>query len=97
MSRHHQKLDKRRWRAARLQTLERDGWRCQRCGSYGNEADHIVPLHKGGAPYDMDNLQTLCGGRGCHSAKTAAENGRELTPAEAAWRDFVAELANINT
>ena len=98
MSRNHAKLDQRRWGRLRRDILDAASWKCARCGGYGNECDHIVPLHKGGAPYDPENLQALCGGRdGCHSRKTAEENGRELTPAELAWRDFVAELANINT
>ena len=52
------------------------------------EVDHVVPLDKGGDPWDPANLQTLC--RGCHVAKTAAENRRPLTPAEAEWRVLVA-------
>ena len=55
------------------------------------EADHVVPLHRGGAEYDLDNIQVLT--RGEHIAKTAAENRREPTPAEAAWRRLVAEMA----
>ena len=90
MSRHHAALDRRRWARVRLECLDRDGWRCQHCRGYGNEADHIVPLDRGGAAYDLGNLQTLCGP--CHAAKTAGERGREPTPAELAWRDFVAEL-----
>ena len=37
------------------------------------DVDHIRPLRLGGAPFDLDNLQTLC--RGCHFAKSAVENG----------------------
>ena len=57
--------------------LDSANWRCAGCGRYANEVDHIVPLHKGGDPFDMDNLQALC--RSCHIAKTARENQRELT------------------
>ena len=78
--------------------LDAAGWRCANCGRYGNEADHVVPLQRGGAPYDLDNGQALCGGRsGCHAEKTAGENRRELTPAEQEWRDFVAELSDIKS
>ena len=38
----------------------------------------MVSLDKGGDAWDPDNLQALC--RGCHVAKTAAENRRPLTP-----------------
>ena len=46
MSRHHRKLDRRRWERVRLECLDRDGWRCQRCGAYGKECDHVVPLDR---------------------------------------------------
>ena len=52
--------------------------------------DHIEPLHQGGDPWALDNLQVLC--RDCHIRKTAAENRRELTPAEAAWQALVDQL-----
>ena len=35
------------------------------------EVDHIRPLHKGGAWYDLANLQALC--FQCHVSKTRAE------------------------
>ena len=49
----------------------------------------MTPLERdpGQDPYDPNGLQTLC--RGCHVAKTARENRRPLTPAEAVWRDLV--------
>ena len=55
------------------------------------EVDHVRPLYRGGAPWALSNLQTLC--RRCHIAKTAAENRRPPTPAEAAWRALVREVA----
>ena len=97
MSRHHAGLQKRRWERVRRAVFERDGYRCRSCGRAGRlEADHINPMERepGQDPYDWNGLQTLC--RNCHINKTAAENRRELTPAEAAWRDFVAELTDIN-
>ena len=57
------------------------------------EADHVRLLHKGGDPWDMANLQTPC--RRCHILKTAAENRREPTAAEAAWRALVRELSPV--
>ncbi len=89
MGRNHAKLTARRWTHLRRAILERDGWRCRECGAYGNEVDHIRPLHKGGDPWDSDNLQTLC--RSCHIAKTARENRRPMTPAESRWRMLVAK------
>ena len=42
-----------RWNAVRLAALRRDEWRCQLCRGYGNEADHIRPLHRGGEPFRL--------------------------------------------
>ena len=93
MSRHHTYLNARRWDAARRIVFERDGWRCVMCGRAGRlESDHVIPLERepGQDPYDPGGCQTLC--RRCHVAKTAAENRREPTPAEAAWRSLVNEM-----
>ena len=88
-SRHYAALDRKRWAHVRRIVLERDNWRCQSCGSYGNECDHVTPLQRGGDPYDEGNLQCLC--RGCHLAKTRRENERP-DPARDEWRAFVSEL-----
>lgn len=90
MSRQHRKLSDRRWGRVRRALLAAANWRCVNCGLYANEVDHIVPLHRGGDPWALDNLQVLC--RGCHIRKTARENRREPTPAEAAWRKMVDDL-----
>ena len=68
-----------RWKLTRRKVMERDGYRCQNCGRAGRlECDHKVPLFKGGAPYDMDNLQMLC--RKCHFNKTYQEvNEKDYT------------------
>ena len=92
MSRHHQMRVKqrKRWQYTRRRALNRDGWRCRKCGRPGRlEVHHIVPLHQGGAGYDLSNLETLC--RGCHIAITAADNRREPSPGEDAWHELVAE------
>ena len=98
MSRNHiPLLRSRRWQAVRRAVLDRDGWRCRACGRWGNECDHVVPLHRdpGQNPCDMDGLQTLC--RGCHIAKTAGENRRPLTAAERAWAALVDDMRNVIT
>ena len=92
MSRQHAKLDRRRWAKIRVQVLERDGYRCVRCGKPGRlEVDHIKPAFRGGDLYDLANLQSLC--RNCHIAKTASEN-RRVWPDRDAWRRLVIERMN---
>ena len=96
MSRHHVHFNKARWAAVRRVVLERDGWWCLKCGRAGRlEVDHVVPLKRGGDPGALTNLQALC--RACHIEKTRRENRRELTPAESAWRDLVAQLKLTDT
>ena len=93
MSRHHTRLNARRWAAVRRRVFERDGWRCVECGKVGRlGCDHISPMERkpGQDPYDINGLQTLC--RSCHIEKTRRENRRPLTPAELAWRELVADL-----
>lgn len=92
-SRFHAAIKGKRWERVRRAVFDRDGWRCVDCGSaVGLECDHIESLQSKPEqdPFDMANLQTLCSE--CHAAKTRSENRREPTPAEAEWRDLVAEL-----
>ena len=35
------------------------------------EVDHVIPLKRGGPPFDLRNLQSLC--VGCHLVKSAEE------------------------
>ena len=90
MSRHHTRLHAGRWARVRRAVLDAAGWRCAVCGQYANEVDHIIPLHKGGDPWELANLQSLCGT--CHVEKTRRENRRPPTAAETAWRELVQEL-----
>lgn len=91
MGREHRKLDRKRWGAVRRLVLIRDDYRCVKCGKAGRlEVDHIRPLRRGGAPWDLTNLQTLC--RACHIAKTRRENERKPTPAQDAWQKAVGDL-----
>ena len=90
MSRAHHRLDRKRWSRIRGEILDLNNWRCTTCGGYAHHVDHIVPLHRGGAEYDPDNLQTLC--RTCHAEKTRSENSSPDTPGAAEWRAFVWEM-----
>jgi 5-methylcytosine-specific restriction protein A len=58
------------WPRLRLAVLERDGWRCYRCGGRATEVDHIVPVHLGGSD-EPENLAATC--RRCHASKTGRE------------------------
>ena len=52
-SRHHERLNRHRWEAVRLQVLKRDDYRCSHCGKHGRmEVHHVLPLDEGGAAYD---------------------------------------------
>lgn len=48
-----------------------DGPRCTvpGCGRWATQVDHIIPLAKGGAPYDLGNLRPICGP--CNSSKAS--------------------------
>lgn len=76
-----------RWAAVRQKVFDRDGWRCVKCGRPGRlECDHVRPLHQGGDPWDMANLQALCGG--CHREKSRGEAG-PLDPERERWREYL--------
>lgn len=56
------------WRELRLLIFQRDGYRCQYCGTGEGpmECDHVFPRSRGGAD-TMDNLRTAC--RRCNRSK----------------------------
>ena len=77
----------------RRQVLERDGCRCTQCGRPGRlEVHHIIRVADGGAPFDPDNLRTVCvpchlrihGGRG-RSLRSAGQTD----PERIAWRRWL--------
>ena len=89
MSKHHAKLDRRRWQGARRAALERAGYRSELSGQPGRlEVDHRIPIARGGDPYALDNLQVLT--RREHIEKTRMENYR--IPGRAEWRAMVRKL-----
>ena len=91
--RHSAKITRtQRWRALRLQALERDGWRCVQCPERrGLEVDHIQPVRaRPELAWSLDNLQCLCGR--CHARKTRIEIGLgRPNPAREAWKKLVRE------
>ena len=70
------------------------GFKCAECrretSAFRLELDHVVPLHKGGEPWDRANLQVLC--TDCHGEKTERDLGRERSPEERAWDAEVERL-----
>ncbi len=69
-------------RAWRQAVLTRDAWTCRDCGRVCDgpkeaQADHVVPIRKGGERYDLANGQTLC--IVCHGRKTHRENSCKRT------------------
>lgn len=52
------------WAVLRVKVLERDSYRCRKCGAnlrgvFYREVHHILPLSKGGSNH-MSNLISLC-------------------------------------
>ena len=83
MSKHHRKLDRRRWSILRRVILDDANWRCAVCGRPATEVDHVIPLDRGGDPWDPSNLQPIC--RGDHIEKTRGERSGP-NPERDAWR-----------
>jgi len=55
-----------RWPRLRKIVLARGGYACEvvdqrrRCGKHATVADHVVPLSRGGRPFDLLNLRASC-------------------------------------
>ena len=94
MSDHHHRLSRRPWARIRLAVLARDDWKCRCCGAWGAEVDHVIPLDRGGAVYDMANLQTLC--TADHIRKTAEENRPEPSADRRKWIEYIAGMARAD-
>lgn len=63
-----------RWRAIRLEVLERDAWSCHlrlgRCKGRATAVDHLDDWRDGGAWFDPRNLAAAC--TSCNTAKRNA-------------------------
>lgn len=82
-----------RWKALRMQALDRDGWACVQCGQRRRlECDHILPVRdRPDLSYTLSNLQILCGA--CHARKTRIEVGHKVLPQERqAWRVLLRDM-----
>ena len=92
-SRHQAAIPRRTWARVRRRVLRRDNYRCRSCGRPAGraEVDHIVPMERGGAPLDENNLQTLC--RSCHIAKCIREKPME-DPERREWQDYLRAITD---
>ena len=78
----------RRWRLVRRAVLDRDGWRCRKCGKGGRmEVHHVTAVAEGGDPFDMAGLESSC--RGCHIEETRKQNTKLADPE---WTAYLREL-----
>jgi 5-methylcytosine-specific restriction endonuclease McrA len=79
-----------RWKALRMQALDRDDWQCVQCGEQRRlECDHIQPVRlRPDLSYVLSNLQILCGA--CHTRKTRIEVGHKpLSKPRQEWRNLL--------
>lgn len=90
----HPVYHSKRWRRVRMQVLHGAGWKCSKCDRRGSlECHHKIPLAKGGAAFDPDNLEAVC--RSCHLRLTADQN---TSPRTRIWRDYLnREAARIES
>src|SRR5215212_2711214 len=57
----HEKIDGTRWRKLPARVLvEQPVCVVAGCGPLSTSVDHVVPLARGGYPYDRRNLQAMC-------------------------------------
>ena len=77
--------DRRRWQDVRRFVLARDRFRCQVDGCHAptNLVDHMRPLARGGAPYDVANLRACCRH---HNGALSVELAGAGWPSLGAWR-----------
>ena len=83
-ARHHSPA----WKAVRRRALERDGFRCVKCGRMGDLEVHHHD-RRSAKFYDLDAVVTLC--RRHHIEAHVGER-RKLDPRRAAWAKLLGEL-----
>ena len=57
----------RAYKKQRLIVLARDNYICYYCGNDADQADHLIPISRGGNPIDLHNLVACC--RRCNISK----------------------------
>jgi 5-methylcytosine-specific restriction endonuclease McrA len=66
----------RAYRKRRLQVLNRDNWVCYYCGGDATQADHVIPISRGGDPMDLDGMVASC--KRCNVSKGNKSQGAFL-------------------
>ena len=81
--RHPSRTDSARWARVRAAVLERDDYTCTEdaCNRTAVEVHHVVPVYRGGAEFDADNMVSLCVAH--HRAKHD-----KRPPVVKAWDDY---------
>ena len=63
-----------KYKSQRLRVLIRDNYTCYYCGTEdATQADHVVPISKGGDPISLDNMVAACAR--CNNAKGSRSQG----------------------
>ena len=83
----------------RASTLLAAGHLCQRCTAAGRRAPaalvhHRKPIRSGGAPFEPENCEALCGP--CHQALHQALEEKECDGSRLAWDTLIQELVTEN-
>lgn len=63
----------RAYRKRRVAILNRDGWICFYCGGDATQADHVIPISKGGDPMNLQNMVASC--KRCNVSKGNRSQG----------------------
>ena len=72
--------NQRAYKKQRLKVLHRDNWVCFYCSGDATQADHVIPISRGGDPMSMDNMVASC--KKCNIAKGARSQGFFLTKSD---------------
>ena len=70
----------RSYRKRRVAILNRDGWICYYCGGDATQADHVIPISKGGDPMSLENMVACC--KGCNVSKGNRSQGLFLAKSD---------------
>ena len=70
----------RAYRLRRVAVLNRDGWICYYCGGDATQADHVIPISRGGDPMSLENMVASC--KRCNVSKGNRPQGAFLAKSD---------------